>query len=156
MAIPGIALNRLEGQNSRQIWLYSLCAKREKLSPPPFPAPWAMTSFYLPVATTTQLTLSNGANVQILGASGFGYQVGANAPAGDTASSQTYAQFAATLGASVPTGSTSVSGTANFVVPTSASAAAQMMAGEDSTTSSVTLVGLTGIDATLESGMLTI
>ena len=37
-----------------------------------------------------------------------------------------YAQFAATLGASVPTGSTAVSGTANFVVPTSASAALAM------------------------------
>ncbi len=83
----------------------------------------ASSSFY---GNAVQLTLSNGANVQILGAATFGYQVGANAPAGDTASSQTYAQFAATLGASVPTGSTPVSGTANFVVPTSASAAIAM------------------------------
>ncbi len=64
-----------------------------------------------------QLTLSNGATVQILGASGFVYQLGANAPAGETASSLSYAQFAAALGASVPTGTSVVSGSANFVVP---------------------------------------
>ncbi|MBK6998544.1 MAG: hypothetical protein IPH35_00690 [Rhodoferax sp.] len=45
---------------------------------------------------------------------------------------------------------------ANFVVPTSASAAAQVNVGEDSIASSVSLVGLTGFDATLESGMLII
>ncbi len=83
----------------------------------------ASSSFY---SNAVQLTLSNGAIVQVLGAAAFGYQVGANAPAGDTASSQTYAQFAATLGASVPTGSTPVSGTANFVVPTSTSPAIAM------------------------------
>jgi hypothetical protein len=73
----------------------------------------ASSSFY---ANALQLTLSNGASVQILGASGFSYQLGANAPAGETASSLTYAQFAVALGASVPTGSTPVSGSANFVV----------------------------------------
>ena len=46
----------------------------------------------------------------------FVYQLGANAPAGETASGLSYAQFAATLGASVPTGSSSVSGSVNFVV----------------------------------------
>ncbi|MBK7002905.1 MAG: hypothetical protein IPH35_24070 [Rhodoferax sp.] len=60
--------------------------------------------------------LSNGATVQILGASSFGYQLGANASAGETASSLTYVQFAAALGASVPTGSTPVSGSVNFIV----------------------------------------
>ena len=61
--------------------------------------------------------LSNTAIVQILGASGFSYQLGANAPAGETANSLTYAQFAAALGASVPAaGAAAVSGTANFVV----------------------------------------
>ena len=35
-------------------------------------------------------------------------RVGANAPAGDTATTQTYSPFAATLGGSVPTGSTPV------------------------------------------------
>ncbi|MBK7003247.1 MAG: hypothetical protein IPH35_26010 [Rhodoferax sp.] len=63
-----------------------------------------------------QLTLSLGAKVQILGASGFSYQLGANAPAGEAASSLTFAQFASTLGASVPTGTSAVSGSANFVV----------------------------------------
>jgi hypothetical protein len=63
------------------------------------------SSFY---GNAAQLTLASGAIVQILGASAFSYQVGANAPAGDTATTQTYSQFAATLGASVPTGSTPV------------------------------------------------
>ncbi len=76
----------------------------------------AASSFY---SNALQLTLSTGAVVQILGASAFTYQVGANVTSGDTATGQTYAQFAATLGASVPTGSTPVSGTANFVVPSS-------------------------------------
>jgi hypothetical protein len=64
------------------------------------------SSFY---GNAAQLTLASGAIVQILGASAFSYQVGANAPAGDTATTQTYSQFAATLGASVPTGPTPVS-----------------------------------------------
>ncbi|MBK6998570.1 MAG: hypothetical protein IPH35_00850 [Rhodoferax sp.] len=73
----------------------------------------ASSSFF---SNAVQLTLSNGASVQILGASGFSYQLGANAPAGVTANSLTYAQFAAALGASVPTGTSAVSGSANFVV----------------------------------------
>ena len=74
----------------------------------------ASSSFF---NNAVQLTLSNGAMVQILGASGFGYQLGANAPAGEVASSLSYAQFAATLGASVPAaGAAAVSGSANFVV----------------------------------------
>lgn len=96
------------------------------------------SSFY---SNAVQLKLSNGASVQILGAAAFSYQVGANAPAGDTASSQTYAQFASTLGASVPTGSTPVSGMANYQVPTGASAAIQMP-DTSSIEASVTLVGL--------------
>ncbi len=73
----------------------------------------ASSSFF---NNAVQLTLSNGAIVQILGAASFSYQLGANAPAGQTASSQTYAQFAATLGASVPAGTSAVSGSANYVV----------------------------------------
>ncbi|NMQ05771.1 hypothetical protein E4Q08_11080 [Candidatus Accumulibacter phosphatis] len=72
------------------------------------------SSFY---GNAAQLTLASGAIVQVLGASTFRYQVGANAPAGDTATTQTYSQFAATLGASVPPGSTPVPGTAGYVVP---------------------------------------
>ena len=73
----------------------------------------ASSSFF---SNAVQLTLSNGASVQVLGSSGFGYQLGANAPAGMTASSLSYAQFAAALGAGVPTGTSAVSGSANFVV----------------------------------------
>ena len=73
----------------------------------------ASSSFF---SNAVQLTLSNGAKVQVLGASGFSYQLGANAPAGETTTSLSYTQFAAALGASVPTGSTAVSGSANFVV----------------------------------------
>ncbi len=73
----------------------------------------ASSTFY---NNAVQLTLSSGATVQILGASGFAYQLGANAPAGQTANNLNYAQFAATLGASVPTGASVVGGSANFVV----------------------------------------
>lgn len=105
----------------------------------------ASSSFY---SNAVQLKLSNGASVQILGAAAFSYQVGANAPAGDTASSQTYSQFASTLGASVPTGSTMVSGIANYQVPTGASAAIQMV-DANSTEVSITLVGLNDLDGAL-------
>lgn len=91
----------------------------------------ASSSFY---SNAVQLTLSNGASLQILGAAGFSYQVGANAPAGDTASSQTYTQFAGTLGASVPTGAagtTPVSGIANFLVPTNGSTAIRAVDADD-------------------------
>ncbi len=74
----------------------------------------ASSSFF---NNAVQLTLSNGATVQILGASGFGYQLGANAPAGEVVTSLSYAQFAAALGASVPAaGAAAVGGSANFVV----------------------------------------
>ena len=56
--------------------------------------------------------------LQILGASKFSFQVGANAVAGDAAAVVSYAEFAATLGGSLPTGATPVSGSANFTVPT--------------------------------------
>ncbi len=75
------------------------------------------SSFFMDAA---QFMLSNGAIVQVLGASRFIYQLGVNILAGETASNLSYAQFAATLGASIPTGSTPVSGTANFVVTNSA------------------------------------
>ena len=74
----------------------------------------AFSTFY---NNAVQLTLSTGANVRVLGASGFIYQVGANILTGDTASGLTYAQFANTLGTAVPTGSTPVSGTSNFRQP---------------------------------------
>lgn len=103
----------------------------------------ASSSFY---NNAVQLTLSNGASVQILGAAAFSYQVGANAPSGDTASSQTYAQFASTLGGSVPAaGAAAVSGTANYPVPTG-SAAIQMPDTEGSSGNSIPVVGLVGLD----------
>ncbi|KFB69537.1 MAG: hypothetical protein CAPSK01_000800 [Candidatus Accumulibacter vicinus] len=81
----------------------------------------AASSFYNNAA---QLTLSTGAKVQILGASKFHFQLGANAPAGDTATSQTYAEFASTLGVILPAaGGAPVSGTPNFVVPSSSGSA---------------------------------
>lgn len=73
----------------------------------------ATSNFY---SDAVQLILSNGAAVQILGASGFGYQLGANAAAGEAATSLSYAQFAAALGVSVPTGTGVVSGSPDFVV----------------------------------------
>lgn len=70
-------------------------------------------------ANAVELTLSNGSKVQVLGASTFKFEVGANLTAGDTAVApqQTYAQFASALGvASIPaTGS--AAGTPNFTVP---------------------------------------
>ncbi|MBK6999480.1 MAG: peptidoglycan DD-metalloendopeptidase family protein [Rhodoferax sp.] len=73
----------------------------------------ASSSFY---TNAVQLTLSSGALVQILGASSFIYQLGANAPAGETATNLSYAQFAAALGARVPTTGVA-NGSPNFVVP---------------------------------------
>jgi hypothetical protein len=75
-------------------------------------------------ADAAQLTLSTGAMLQILGASRFSYQLGANAPAGDAATDQTYAQFAAALGGALPSGSTPVAITTGYVVPSGLSAAA--------------------------------
>lgn len=70
------------------------------------------------LANAVQLTLSTGAKVQVLGAATFAFQIGANLIAGDASASLTYAQFAAALGVVLPTGSSSVAGTANFLVPT--------------------------------------
>lgn len=52
------------------------------------------------LADAVQLTLSNGAKIQITGASSFKYDIGANATAGDIAATPdaTYAAFATTLG----------------------------------------------------------
>ncbi|MBK7001380.1 MAG: hypothetical protein IPH35_15815 [Rhodoferax sp.] len=106
----------------------------------------ASSSFY---NNAVQLTLSNGASVQILGAAAFSYQVGANTPSGDTASSQTYSLFASTLGASVPaTGAAAVSGMTNYQVPTG-SAAIQMpdTEGSSGTGNGIPVVGLVGLDS---------
>lgn len=78
------------------------------------------------LADAVQLTLSTGAKVQVLGASKFSFQLGANAPGGDTSASLSYAQFGAALGATVPAaGGAVASGTADFMVPVSASGAGQ-------------------------------
>lgn len=55
-------------------------------------------------ANAVQLTLSNGAKVQIQGASAYVYDVGANDTTGDVAvnPNASYSDFAAALGASVP------------------------------------------------------
>ncbi|NMQ07229.1 hypothetical protein E4Q08_19285 [Candidatus Accumulibacter phosphatis] len=52
----------------------------------------------------TELTLSSGAKIRILGAVNFVYDVGANATSGDVAEhpNASYSEFAAALGASVP------------------------------------------------------
>lgn len=66
-----------------------------------------------------ELTLSNGAKIQITGASSFTYDLGANATAGDvaTAPNQAYASFATALGATVPAaGAPAVAGATNAVV----------------------------------------
>lgn len=67
------------------------------------------------LANAVQLTLSNGAQIQITGASTFTYDIGANAISGDVAvtPNQTYAAFAAALGAPAIPGS----GTPSYVVP---------------------------------------
>lgn len=67
-----------------------------------------------------QLTLSTGATVQVLGASKYGFQIGANAPAAHTAPTLSYAQFGAALGVAIPeVGAGGANGTPNFTVPTS-------------------------------------
>ena len=71
-------------------------------------------------ANAAELTLSNGAKVQITGASSFDYDLGANVLAGDStgALAQSFGNFAAALGvATLPTGSASATGTANYEVP---------------------------------------
>jgi methionine-rich copper-binding protein CopC len=72
-------------------------------------------------ANAAELTLSNGAKVQITGASSFSYDIGANATAGDTAAipGQSYAAFAGALGVPAlpaPGAATPASGAA-FTVP---------------------------------------
>ncbi len=69
------------------------------------------------LANAMQLILSNDAVVQVLGASGFAYQIGANLVAGDTAPSLTYTQFVGSLGGTVPSGSGNSAGTPNYGVP---------------------------------------
>ncbi|MBK7002493.1 MAG: serine protease [Rhodoferax sp.] len=77
----------------------------------------ASSSFF---NNAVQLMLSNGAIVQIMGAASFSYQLGANTLAGETATSLSYAQLAAALGASVPAaGAAAVGGSNNFVVQNS-------------------------------------
>ncbi|WP_200376899.1 beta strand repeat-containing protein [Thiocystis violacea] len=101
----------------------------------------------------TQLTLSNGAIVQVLGANNMTFQVGANATSGDVAPSQTYAQFAAQLGGSVPAaGAPAVAGTPNFSVPSNgtpttptlsfASTAVSLIEGNSGTTNMTFTVNL--------------
>ena len=67
-------------------------------------------------ADSVQLTLSNGAVVQINGADNFTYEVGGNATTGAAGSSNTYAQLASAMGvASLPTGSTIADGSSGSV-----------------------------------------
>jgi trimeric autotransporter adhesin len=67
-------------------------------------------------ADSVQLTLSNGAVVQINGADKFTYEVGGNETAGVTGSSVTFAGLASNMGvASVPTGSTITDGSSGTV-----------------------------------------
>jgi hypothetical protein len=89
-------------------------------------------------ANAAELTLSNGAKIQIENASSFSFDIGANAVSGDTATTPntTYAVFAASLGvATLPTaGSTTpTAGTANYIVPSTSSSAAVTFSIADST-----------------------
>lgn len=82
------------------------------------------------VNDAVQLTLSTGAKLQVLGASKFSFQVGANVTAGDTATSLSYAQFGALLGVAIPAvGGAAVSGTPNYVVPIGGNVAAGAVQG---------------------------
>lgn len=70
-------------------------------------------------ANAVELTLSNGARVQLLGAASFGFDIGANVTSGDTSATpnQSYAQFASAFGVSqLPTGTGIVSGVPNYIV----------------------------------------
>lgn len=75
------------------------------------------------LSNAVQLTLSTGAVLQILGASAFKFQVGANAVAGDGAPVVSYADFADLLAVSLPT-TGSVAGRADYLVPSSFTKAA--------------------------------
>lgn len=107
----------------------------------------ASSQFY---ADAAQLVLSSGAGVQVLGASKFMYQVGANLLSGDTAPLLTYAQFASSLGAALPTGTTPTAGTAGFIVPSGFNQAAAPGAASASGTS--TVVGTLGNDVLVPAG----
>jgi hypothetical protein len=76
------------------------------------------------LSDAVELTLDTGARVQVLGASRYVYQVGADAVGGDFSSPLSFSQFAEALGASVPAGGGSTSGVRGFVVPTSFTRAA--------------------------------
>ena len=67
-------------------------------------------------ADAVQLTLSNGAVVTINGASNFSYDVGGNATAGVTGSSNTLAEFAASMGVATLPSSGSTAGSSNVTV----------------------------------------
>lgn len=106
-----------------------------------------------------ELTLSNGAKVQVLGANNMTFQVGANATASppDTATSQTYAQFATALGTTVPAaGAPATTGTPNFVVPSTsagatvsfASSTVSLVEGNTGTTNMVFTVTLSAAQTT--------
>lgn len=86
---------------------------------------------------TVLLTLSNGAQVTVNGASSFSYEVGGNPLTGTAGTVQTYAQFATTtLGAaSVPTTGTAA-GTANVTIA----------GGSTSTTAGQAFTLTTGVD----------
>jgi len=67
-------------------------------------------------ADSVQLTLSNGAVIQINGADNFTYEVGGNVTTGATGSSNTYAQLASAMGVDpLPTGSTISDGSSGSV-----------------------------------------
>jgi len=71
-------------------------------------------------ADAVQLTLSNGAVVTINGASNFTYDVGGNATAGVSGSSNTLAEFAASMGVATLPSSGSSAGSSNVTVSGSA------------------------------------
>ena len=64
-----------------------------------------------------QLNLSNGAQIRILGAQGFHFDVGANATINDAGTTQTYAEFVtSTLGTTLPATGSSTGG--SVTIPT--------------------------------------
>jgi len=97
-----------------------------------------------------ELTLSNGAKVQILGAASFGYNIGGNALGGVAGTDQTFTQFVqTTLGTTIPAAGAAPSeggavvvpgGTEEPTTPTfSVTAAAASVTEGDSATFTVTL-----------------
>ncbi len=105
---------------------------------------------------TVLLTLSNGAQVTVNGASSFSYEVGGNPLTGTAGTVQTYAQFATTtLGAaSVPTTGTAA-GTANVTIAggstsTTAGQAFTLTTGADVLVGTANNDTITGTSATLQ------